>query len=67
MKQTMYVDVLWILISDRGSTPRTSTISLFNLISLYATMQTLTPFQVTMLGIGKKLTYDWYMFRGASQ
>jgi len=21
----MYVDVLWILISDRGSTPRTST------------------------------------------
>ena len=25
MKQTMYVDVLWILISDRGSTPRTST------------------------------------------
>jgi len=25
----MYVDVLWILISDRGSTPRTSTMLRF--------------------------------------
>jgi len=25
MKQTMYVDVLWIIISDAGSTPATST------------------------------------------